>query len=58
MKIYNALTDLVPLCNLKNVKNTHRGVLLLVKFFKLYKWYQTAKSISNVHIEQDSENHL
>ena len=26
-----ALRDLVPLCNLKNVKNTHWGVLILVK---------------------------
>ena len=54
------------LCNLKNVKNTHRGVLVLVKlqdeasnfnksnnhprvfftFFKLYKWYQIAHSVS------------
>ena len=52
--------------NLKNVKNIHRGVLLLVKFeakacdvpkcnsppwvfftfFKLYKWYQIAQSIT------------
>ena len=58
--------------NLNNVKNTHGGVLLLVKlqakamleascrliqkvtllhgcfsrFFKLYKWYQTAQSIT------------
>ena len=44
------------LYNLKNVKNTHGGVLLLMKlqalvcsFFtlsKLYKWYQFAHSIS------------
>ena len=26
-----ALRDLVPVQNFKNVKNTHRGVLLLVK---------------------------
>ena len=50
------------LYNLKNVKNTHGGVLLSVKFdrftksntpprvfftfFKLYKWYQIAKHIT------------
>ena len=53
------------LYNLKNVKNTHEGVLLSVKlqaedcnftksntppwvfftFFKLYKWYQIARSV-------------
>ena len=52
--------------NLKSIKNTHGGVLLLVKlqpkvcnftksntppwllftFFKLYKWYQIAQSIT------------
>ena len=36
------------LYNLKNVKNNHGGVLILVKlqaeaFFKLYKWYQIAQ---------------
>ena len=35
------------LYNLKNVKNTHEGVLRLVKLqaksFKLYKWYQIAQ---------------
>ena len=57
--------------NLKNVKNTPEGVLLLVKlqssasnftksntspwvfftFFKLYKWYQIAQSVSyNTHM--------
>ena len=49
------------LCNLKNVKNAHGGVLLLAsnisksstlpwaffKFFKLYKWYQIAQSITD-----------
>ena len=50
------------LYNLKNVKNNHGGVLLLVKlqallkvtllhgcfsrFFKLYKWHQIAQRIS------------
>ena len=51
----DALRDLVAfvhLYNLENVKNTHGGVLLLVKlqafsfcrlsFFKLYKLYQIA----------------
>ena len=58
------------LYNLKNITNTHGGVLLLVKlqvwpwnfakrssplwvlftFFKLYKWYQTAQSISYVKL--------
>ena len=41
--------------NLKNVKSTHGGVLLLVKlqaksvfftFFKLYKWYRIAQNIT------------
>ena len=40
----------------KNLRNTHGGVLLLVKlhksntppsFFILYKWYQIAQSVSN-----------
>ena len=39
------------LYNLKNVKNTHGGVLILLKFpasaFKLYKWYQIAQRITN-----------
>ena len=51
------------LYNLKNVENTHRGVLLLVvacnftksntppwvffTFFKLYKWYQIVQCITN-----------
>ena len=30
MPICGALRDLVPFVQLKNVKNTHRGVLLLV----------------------------
>ena len=48
------------LFHLKDVKNTHEGVLLLTKFqplrvslrhvfctfFKLYKWYQIAQSVS------------
>ena len=46
------------LYNFKNVKNTHGGVLILVKlqteafpwvfftFFKLYKWYQIAQRIT------------
>ena len=40
------------LYNLKNVKNTHEGVLILVKlqatFFKLYKYYQIAQRITCV----------
>ena len=53
------------LYNLKNVKNTHGGMLLLVKFktsntrsrviftfLKLYKWYQIAQRIHicRIHI--------
>ena len=47
------------LYNLKNVKNTHGGMLLLVKlqaeafnvtFFKLYKWYQIVQSITYVNL--------
>ena len=42
------------LCNLKNVKNTHGGMLLLAKLkagaffyiFKLYKWYQIVQNIT------------
>ena len=44
------------LCNLKNVENTHEGVLILTKintlpwvfftFLKLYKWYQIAQRIT------------
>ena len=43
------------LCNLKNLKNTHRGALLFVvtlihgccsRFFKPYKWYQIAQRIT------------
>ena len=43
------------LYSLKNVKNTHGGVLLFVKlqakpyaftFFKLYKWYQIVENIT------------
>ena len=47
------------LYNLKNVKNTHGGMLLLVNksntlpwvfltFFKLHKWYQTAQRTTYV----------
>ena len=49
-----ALRDLVPFVPYKNVKSTHRGVLLLVKsntppwvfftFFELHKWYQIAQT--------------
>ena len=49
---------LYHLYNLKNVKNIHGGVLLLVKlqvplwvfftFFKLCKWYKIAQRIANV----------
>ena len=60
-KICSVLCDLVPfvhLYNLKNVKSTHGGVLLLVKsksntppwafltFLKLHKWYQTPQHIT------------
>ena len=53
------------LYNLKNVKNTYGGVLLLLKlqaksnippwvfstFFKLYKWYKIAQNVSiNVNV--------
>ena len=54
--------------NLKNEKNTHGGVLLLVKlqalilfftFFKLYKWYQTAQRITyNEVVMQYSEEYF
>ena len=49
--------------NLKNVKNIHGGVLLLVKlqaispwmlftFFNLYKWYQIAQHITIKTLEK------
>ena len=55
--ICDALCDLVSFVQFKKRENTHGGVLLLVKlqvfsfmdfltFFKLYKWYQIAKSIT------------
>ena len=55
--ICDVLRDLVPFAQFKKRENTHGGVLLLVKlqvfsfmdfltFFKLYKWYQIAKSIT------------
>ena len=53
------------LCNLKNVQNTHGGVLLLVTksntppwviftFLKLYKWYQIAQYITYYKAVADS----
>ena len=54
---------LYHLHNLKNVKNTHGGVLLLLKL-QLYKvWYQIAQCITTVSIKntspfQFSSNHL
>ena len=55
--ICDALHDLVSFVQFKkNMKNAYGGVLLLVKsntplwafftFFKLYKWYQIAQSIT------------
>ena len=57
----DALLDLVPFVQLKNVKNTHGGVLLFAEacnftkintpswvffsFLKLYKWYQITQRI-------------
>ena len=63
LHIYDGVGDLVPFIQFKNVKNTHGGVLLLVKlqaksntpswvfftFFKLYKWYQIAHRIMKVY---------
>ena len=59
-KVLLKVHDLVPFVQFKNVKNTHGGVLLLVKlpksntppcvffrFFMLYKWYQIAQRITN-----------
>ena len=49
------------LYNLKNVENTHGGVLILIllhwcfsRFFKLYKWYQTAQRITYVYLLRQS----
>ena len=56
---WDACTIWYHLYNLKNMKNSHGGVLLLVKlpksnalpwaffmFFTLYKWYQIAQNIT------------
>ena len=51
----DALRNLVSFVEkLKNMKNTHRGVFtsntfswVFFMFFKLYKWYQIALSVSN-----------
>ena len=40
------------LYNLKNVKNTHGGVSLLVKLQAKSKWYQIAQNITNKHWEE------
>ena len=58
ISLYNpcdSLRDMLPIAQFKNVKNTHAGMLLLVKFtksstprcvfftfFELYKWHQMA----------------
>ena len=54
------------LYNLKNVKSTHGGVLILVKlqaeappwvffmFFNLYKWYQIVQRIIYTHIKNNA----
>ena len=54
------------LYNLKNVKNTHGGVLTLVKlqaktwvfftFFKLYKWYQMAQRTTDMKVNENLKN--
>ena len=58
------------LYNLKNIKNTHGGVLILVKlqakintpswvfftFFKLYKWYQIAQRTTNIAFKVNTLN--
>ena len=53
----DVLPELVPCAQFKNVANTHGGVLftksntpawVFFTFFKLYKWYQIAQSISYV----------
>ena len=55
VQVCGAFGDLVPFVQFKKVKNTHGGVLLLIKlhvfwvfftFFKLYKWYQIVQSIT------------
>ena len=62
--VRDALCDLVPFVQFKKRENTHRGVLLLVAsnftksntlpcmlftFYKLYKWYQIAQSITFIY---------
>ena len=53
----DVLPELVPCVQFKNVENTHAGMLftksntparVFFMFFKLYKWYQIAQSISYV----------
>ena len=58
--IYGALRDLVPFVQFKNVKNTHGGVLFLVKFteintppwvfFTFLKLYNCTKSRNAPHM--------
>ena len=47
------LSNFLPFVQIKNMKNTHVGVLILVKlqaetFFKLYKWYQIVQRVTFV----------
>ena len=61
--IFDVLRNVVPFVQLKNVKNTHGGVLLLVTksntppsgfftFLKLYKWYQIAQRITYLQFQK------
>ena len=48
-KLHENIICAYYLYNLKNVKSTHRGVLLLgyfSRFFKLYKWHQISQLIT------------
>ena len=44
--ICDALRDLVPFVQFKNLKNTHGGMFLAIKLRALAKWYQIAQRIS------------
>ena len=51
--ICDALHDLVPFVQLKNVKNTHGGVLLLVKLrSEAFKTYPKNLSLKTLQILQ------
>ena len=51
------MCDLSPFMRFKNPKNTHGGVLLLVKLqaSKLYKWQQIVQNASHLYLRMQSQ---